>query len=131
MWVPIEPKATMWDRQVAGIERASKIVSKVPILVVDDLRVHLQAIKMAGTREKECTRGLKEVVCLIWEIVHMSRDELVSMGWVKAHIRINSNEKADTEVNYGVRDGRGRAVTKGRISVCMKEMRNNQRVIWG
>ena len=39
--VPVGPKATVWDGEIAGIEGALRIVNKAPVLILTDSRAML------------------------------------------------------------------------------------------
>ena len=129
--VPVGPKATVWDGEIAGIEGALKMVGREPVLVLADSRVALQAIKVAGTRGKARTRGLAEVVRRISEIEEEYGEKSVSLPWVKAHVGIGGNEEADAEAKEAARVGGGRAVTEGGILAWVKELGKEERVVQG
>ena len=78
------------------------MVGKVPILILDDSRVALQVIKVAGSRGKPRTRGLVEVVLLISEIEDKCGEKLVFLAWVKAHVSISGNQEANAEAKEAV-----------------------------
>ena len=55
----------------------------------------------------------------------------VSLPWVKAHVGMLGNERADLEVQSVVETGGGKAVTEGGIRVMVKEGRKKERVVKG
>ena len=72
-----------------------------------------------------------EVGRLISEIENKCEEKLVSLAWVKAYIRIDGNEEADTEVKGAASDEGGRVMTEGGIRVWLKEIRREERVVSG
>ena len=129
--VPVRPKATVWDREIARIKGALKIVDRIAILILADTRVTLKAIKVSGARGKVRMRRLVEVVHLISEIENEYGEKSISLDWIKGHVGIGGNEEVDKEAKEAARLEGGRAVTEGDIRACMKEMRKEERVVGG
>ena len=116
---------------VCGIEGALRMVGNVPVLILADSRAALQAIKVAGAVGRARTRGLGEVLRLIFELENECGEKSVSLACVKAHVGISGNEEADTVAKEAAQAGGGRAVTEGGIRAWVKEMRKEERVVKG
>ena len=105
--------ATVWDGEVAGIRQALRMAPEVDVLVLSNSRTALQAIKRAARSERGCSRDLVEVVD---EVGRRSlRGLRTRFGWVKAHVGIVWNERADLMAKVGCRESLLPQVTEGGV----------------
>ena len=111
--VAVGGRATVWDGDVAGMERAFRVGGNDPVLIRFDSQAAIMAVRKAVKREITRTRGLREVVSLISDCEEEFGARAVSLAWVKAHVRIPRNERADLEAKLAVKAGRGTAVMEG------------------
>ena len=85
--------ATVWDGEVAGIRLALTMVPDVDILVLSNSTAALWAVKRAAGSGRGRSRDLVEVVD---EMGRRSTKGLSThFGWVKAHVGVDRNERAD------------------------------------
>ena len=129
--IAVGDRATVWDGEVAGMEGALRAVGKVPVWILSDSQAAIMAVKRAGKRGIASTRGLKEVVSLISQCEEEYGAGAVSLTWVKAHVGIPGNERADLEAKAAVENGGSTAVTEGGIRAIVKEGRMKERVVKG
>ena len=84
---------TVWDGEVKGALEALRTVQREGrVLILTDSQSAMAAAKQAGQMRKARTNELKELVNEIKRRQSMGGEVMV--GWVKAHIGINGNEKA-------------------------------------
>ena len=75
---------------------------EVDLLVLSDSTATLRAIKRAADRGRGCFRDLVEVVD---EVGRRTMGGLsTQFGWVKAHVGIDGNERADLMAKAGCRE---------------------------
>ena len=98
---------------------------EVDMLVLSDSTAALQAIKRAAHSGRGRTRDLVEVVD------EVGRRNLLGLsnrfGWVKAHIGIQGNERADLMVRAGCREPLLPQVTEGGVRAYWKDVRSGER----
>ena len=124
-------KATVWDVEIAGMELALKAMGGNPVLILSDSRVAIMAVKKAGKVGMGRTKGLTSVVSMIKDCEEEHGAGAVSLAWVKAHVSIPGNERADLEAKEAVEREGGLAVTEGGIRACVKQERKGERVVKG
>ena len=108
-------KATVWDGEIAGLEGALRMVGNTPVLLLTDSRAAIQAVQKAGKRGVARTRGLAEVVRRLAAIDEEHGEGSAVLGWVKAHVGITGNERADEQAKLAAEGRNGAAVTEGGI----------------
>ena len=125
--------ATVWDGEVAGLERgilaAGNRESK--IILLTDSKAAIQATKKAVKTGKARTRALASLANEIRE-----RNDLYGLGntligWVKSHIRIAGNERADEMAKKGSEKETGEEITEGGIRQRSREIRKAKRDVPG
>ena len=90
--------ATVWDGEVNGIRTGiEQSDANKKVLILTDSQAAVKAIKKAGRTGKARTRDLQRIFELINERQSIMGPQAVALGWVKAHIGITGNEKADEE----------------------------------
>ena len=117
--------ATMWDGEVAGIRQALRMAPDVDVLVLSDSTAALRAIKRAADRGRGHSRDLVEVVDEIGR--HITKGLSTKFGWVKAHVGIDGNERADLMAKAGCRDSLLPQVTEGGLRAYWKDVRSRER----
>ena len=91
--------ATIWDGEVAGIRQALRMAPEVDMLVLSDSTAALQAIKHAARDGGGRSRNLVEAVDEGSRCCWMGLS--TRFRWVKAHVGIDGNEKADLMAKTG------------------------------
>ena len=124
-------KATVWHGEIAGLEGALRMVGNSPVLLLTDSRAAIQAVQKAGKRGVARTRGLVEVVRRLAAIDEEHGGGSAILGWVKAHVGISGNERADEQAKLATEGRDGTAVTEGGIRAECKERRRQERVVRG
>ena len=110
----------MWDGEVAGIRQAPRIAPEFDISVLSDSTAALQAVKHAARDGRGRSRDLVEVV---EEVGRRRRMGLSTwFGWVKAHVGIDRNERADLMAMTGCRESLLSQVTAGGVRANWKEV---------
>lgn len=94
--VAIGKLAMVWDGEVNGILNGIKSTTRErKVLILPDSQAAINAGREAGRTRKARTKELKEIVEMIAERQGELGQDAVNLGWVKAHIGIEGNEKAD------------------------------------
>ena len=94
--------ATVWDGEIAGMRRGIEAVDRNrKVLVLSDSQTAIAAVKKAGRTGKARTRDLRKVVQEIRRRQDFLGPGAVRIGWVKAHVNIFGNEKADKQAKMG------------------------------
>ena len=95
----------MWDGEIAGIRRGLETVDRGrKVLVLSESQAAIAAVKRAGRTGKARTRDLRKVIQEIRRRQEMLGLGAVRFGWVKAHVDIFGNEKADEQAKMGSND---------------------------
>ena len=128
--VRVRTMATVWDGEVTsmkmGLKAAGNIDDKVVIL--SDSKVAIQAVINAGRRGKARTRDLAQLGNEIRSRQSLYGPDNVTVGWVKAHVCIEGNERADEMAKMGAaKEGRNH-VTEGGLRQWEKARRRDNRV---
>ena len=129
--IMVGQKATVWDGEIAGLEGAFRMVGSTPVLLLTDSRAAIQAVQKAGKRGVARTRGLAEVVRRLDAIDEEQGGGSAVLGWVKAHVGISGNERADGQAKLAAGGRGGTAVMEGGIRAECKERRRRERVVRG
>ena len=105
--------ATVWDWEVAGIRQALRLSLEVGILVLSDSKAALLSIKRAARYGHGRIRDLVEVVDEVGRRTGMGLG--IRFEWVKAHVGIRNNERADLMAKAGCREPLLPQVTEGGV----------------
>ena len=97
--------ATVWGGEVAGVRKALDAVDRSKkVLILSDSQAAIAVVKKAGRLGKARTRDLRKVI----QHTRWRQEELglgaVRFGWVKSHIGIHGDEKADEQAKLGAQD---------------------------
>ena len=117
--------ATVWDGEVAGIRQALRMAPDVDVLVLSDSTAALRAIKRATDSGRGRSRDLVEVVDEIGG--RITKGLSTEFGWVKAHVGIDGNERADLMAKAGCRESLLPQVTEGGVRAYWKDVRGWER----
>ena len=117
--------ATVWDGEVAGIHQALRMAPDVDVLVLSDSTAALRAIKRAADRGRGRSRDLVEVVDQIGR--RITKGLSTQFGWVKAHVGVDGNERADLMAKAGCRESLLPQVTEGGVRAYWKDVRSRER----
>jgi len=77
---------------------------KRKVLLLSGSQAAIAAIKKAGCTGRSRTRDLRNVVRQIAQRQRTLGPEAVRFGWIKAHIGIHGNEKADEQAKLGTQE---------------------------
>ena len=108
-----------------------RMVGNTPVLLLTDSRAAIQAVQKAGKRGVARTRGLAEVVRRLAAIDEEHGGGSAILSWVKAHVGIAGNERADEQAKLAAGGRSGTAVTEEGIRAECKERRRQERVVRG
>ena len=98
------------------------------IVLLTDPKAAISAVKKAGKMGKARTADFKRLL----EVIKGRRDMTVTLGWVKSHIGIEGNERADNMVRAGAaKKSDVLQVTEGGIRQKIKGWRKEARVVNG
>ena len=117
--------ATVWDGEVAGIRQALRMAPDVDVLVLSDSTAPLRAIERAADSGRGRSRDLVEVVDEVGRRV--TKGLSTQFGWVKAHVGIDGNERADLMAKAGCRESLLPQVTEGGVRAYWKDVRSRER----
>ena len=113
------------DGEVAGIRQALRMAPDVDVLVLSDSTAALRAIKRAADRGRGRSRDLVEVVDEIGR--RITKGLSTNFGWVKAHVGIDGNERADLMAKAGCRDSLLPQVTESGVRAYWKDVSSRGR----
>ena len=97
----------------------------VDVLVLSDSTAALRAIKRAADIGRGRSRDLVEVVDEIGR--RITKGLSTELGWVKAHVGIDGNERADLMAKAGCRESLLPQVTEGGVRAYWKDVRSRER----
>ena len=117
--------ATVWDGEVAGIRQALRMAPDVDVQVLSDSTAAWRAVKQAADRGRGRSRELVEVVDEIGS--RITKGLNTEFGWVKAHVGIDGNERADLMAKAGCRESLLPQVTEGGVRAYWKDVRSRER----
>lgn len=117
--------ATVWDGEVAGTRQVLRLTPDVGIIVLSDSKAVLLGMKRAVISGHGRTKYLVEEIN---EVVRHTRMVLgICYGWVKAHVRIQSNECADLMAKAGCRESLLPQNTEGGVCAMWTDWRGRER----
>ena len=112
-----------------GFARRSQWPPEVDMLVQSDSTAALQAVVRAACNGRGRTRDLVEVVDEVGRGGQMGLS--TQFVWVKAHVGIDGNERADLMVKVGYRESLLPQVTEGRVRAYRKGVSSRERAQQG
>ena len=126
-------RATVWDGEIEGIKEAIRHCTAGPILILSDSQAAIKVMVKAGKRGRARTAALKEAIKGIAEKQQREggNKKAVMLAWIKAHIGINRNERADQMAKEASVHQGGNKVTEGGIKAVWQETRRNERRVEG
>ena len=103
----------MWDGEVAGMRLALESLPVVPLLVLSDSRAAPAAVRSAASAGVARTADLRKVVDLVgeWALEGVS----IRFSWVKAHVGVLGNERADALAKAGCTERGSAKATEGGV----------------
>ena len=110
-------RATVWDGEIEGIKEAIRHYTAGPSLILSDSQAAIKAVVKAGKRGRARTAALKEAIKGIAEKQQREggNEKVVMLAWIKAHIGIYGNERADQIAKEESVHQGGNKVTEGGI----------------
>ena len=123
----------MWDGEVKTVAEALLAWDKSgKVIVLTDSQAAIAAIKKAGRTGKARMGELRKVMRKIEEKRSALGPNVVSLGWVKSHIRIKGNEEADKKAKLcaDIEDP-AFPVMEGSLKEAWKKMRKEERCVRG
>ena len=129
--------AIVWDSKIVEMRGGIQMVPEDhKILLLSDSQVAIAAIRKAGRTGRARTRKLKEVVKEIWKRQKNLGPDAVRFAWVKAHVGIQGNEKADQMAKAGAElgdenEGMQKVITEGGLRQEWKKRRAEERKVKG
>ena len=126
-------RGTVWDGEIEGIKEAIRHCIAGPILILLDSQAAIKAMVKAGKRGRARTAALKDAIKGIAEKQQREggNEKAVILAWIKAHIGINGNERADQMAKEASVHQGGNKVTEGGIKAVWQETRRNERRVEG
>ena len=121
--------ATVWDGEIAGMRLVLEALPVAPLLVLSDSKATLAAVKNAASMGKARTADLWAVVDMVGTWAEAGVD--LRFGWVKAHVGVWGNERADAMAKAGCGDGGPPRATEGGVRALWKRLRAGERSVLG
>ena len=109
--------ATVWDREITGMKMGLKAADNKEdkVKILSDSKEAIQAVINVGRRGKARTKDLAQLGKEIRNRQNLYGPDNVTVGWVKAHVGIEGNERADEMAKMGAaKEGRN-YVTEGAL----------------
>ena len=128
--VRVGTMATVWDGEITGMKLGLRAAGNTDekVIILSDSKAAIQAIINAGRRGKARTRDQAHLVQQIRRRQDLYGQDNVAVGWVKAHVGIEGNERADEMAKMGAaKEGRDH-VTEGGLRQWEKTKRRENRV---
>ena len=121
--------ATVWDGEIAGLERGLNATDRRSrVLLLADSKAAIQAVQKAGRTGRARTRALAAVGKEIHRRIHDFGEDAVAIGWVKPHLGIEGNEKADEAAKLGASKDSGGEITEAGVTQAIRELRKEHRI---
>ena len=131
--VRVGTRATVWDGEITGMNMGLRAAGNTDekVIILSDSKAAIQAVINAGRRGNARTRDLAHLGQQIRKRQDLCGQDSVAVGWVKAHVGIEGNERADEMGKMGAaKEGRDH-VTKGGLRQWEKARRRENRVRMG
>ena len=121
---------TAWDGEVAAIKGGLRATKQRKVLILSDSQAAVMAIKKAGRTGRARTKELRRTMDLIAERQEELGPGVVWITWVKAHVGIEGNEKADEMAKLGtIQRPRHLVITEGGLNQWWKEIGRQERQV--
>ena len=120
---------TVWDGEIAGMRLALESLPVAPLLILSDLKAALAAVRNAASTGEARTADLMRVVDLVGEWALAGAE--LRFGWVKAHVGVPGNERADAQAKAGCEKDGPELVTEGGVRALWKRLRSGERSVAG
>ena len=105
--------ATVWDGEAAGMKLALESLTAAPFLILSDSQAAIAAVRNAAECGHAGTADLRAVVNMVDEWASAGMD--LHFGWVKAHVGIEGNGRADALAKMGCSVGGPHRVTESGV----------------
>ena len=121
--------ATVWDGEIAGMRLALESLPVAPLLVLSDSEAALAAVRNAASTGVARTADLRRGVDLVGEWALAGAE--LRFGWVKAHVGVQGNERADALAKAGCEKDGPAWVTECGVRALWKRLRSGERSVAG
>ena len=110
--------ATVWDGNITGMKMDLKAAGNIEdkVIILSDSTAAIQVVINAGRRSETRTRDLVQLGNNIGCGQDLYGPDNATVGWVKAHVGIEGNERADEMAKIG-------AAKEGRNHVTERDLR--------
>ena len=128
--VRVGTRATVWDGEITGMKMGLRAADNTDekVIILSDSKAAIQAVINAGRRGKARTRDLAHLGQQLRRRQDLYGQDNVAVGWVKAHVGIEGNERADEMAKMGAaKEGRDH-VTEGGLRQWEKARGRENRV---